>query len=46
MGVAAGPVYIQVQPFFIGSDAFIARAKAPGMVPDQFTRPYKLTVSQ
>jgi hypothetical protein len=46
MGVAAGPVYIQVQPFFIGADAFIERAKAPGMVPDQFTRPYKLTVSQ
>jgi hypothetical protein len=47
MEVAAGPVYVKVQPFFVSSpNEFAARIKPPGMVPDHFTRAYKLTVSQ
>ena len=45
-GVTAGPIYVKVQPFFVSTPEFIARLKGTAMVPDHFTHPYKLTISQ
>jgi hypothetical protein len=46
MNVAAGTFRISVKPFVVPGDLFFGQSKLMGQVPDSFTRPYKLTVSQ
>jgi hypothetical protein len=46
MGAAAGPYKILVRPFVVRQGLFFDKAALPTDLPDHFTRPYKLTVTQ
>jgi hypothetical protein len=46
MGGAAGLYKVNVRPFTIRSSYFFDKESAPGDVPEHYTTPYKLTVTQ